>query len=208
MESKEASNVAGHPFWVWMHGLPFWIRWLWGLFVLLPFVLFLLSVLQGGGWLPTQEWLKWSRPIAVLTGLTCVAVVLHMCFTPSPFPSPQEPKIDGENYVARRAVLACLASLALYWGGATFVRLGVPALHARFSDTEVSHSFVVETVDPTNSRYCRQSVKLKDMPFMALLCGVPEAFRKQLRPGMTIIISGKGSWMGVKPHELRIDRGS
>ena len=189
-----------------MLGRPFYIRWLWGLFILLPFLLFLHSVFQGGGWLPTQEWLKWSRPIAVLTGLTCVAVVLYICFTPRPVPSPQETKIEGENHVARRAFVACLAGLALYWGGSTFVRQGVPALYARFSDAEVSHSFVMESVNRANSRYCRKSVKLKDMPFMAFLCDVPVAFRKQLHPGMTLIVSGKGSWMGVKPRQLRIVR--
>lgn len=208
MESKEASTTQGHPFWLWFHGLPFYIRWLWGSLSLLPFALFAYSVFQGGSWLPTQEWLRWSRPIAVLTGLACAALALPAWILPSPIPPSHATITSGENHVAKRVLAACLASFALYWGGATFVRLGVPALHARFSDAEVSHSFVVETVGPTNSRYCRQSVKLKDMPFMALLCDVPEEFRKQLRPGMTLIITGKGSWMGVKPHQLRIDRGN
>ncbi|SMO38273.1 hypothetical protein [Paracoccus laeviglucosivorans] len=54
---------------------------------------------------------------------------------------------------------------------------------------------------PRDKSRCGQPVEIHPA---GMLCRVPDAIRAQLRPGNRIVVSGKGTWMGVFVD--RIDR--
>lgn len=207
LESNETS-VGEEPYLhPWMARLPLIARVVLAIVALFPWAFGFISVFRQGRWLPTQAWLEASNTvaIAVWVGWIPFTLIIYLLGV-RPKRMWKDPD-DRVEEIAKRVFLALVPGLVLYPFVTGVVRTGFPAVHAAFRGEQVSHEFVVRYVGYGGGKICAGNVDLRDMPLLVYLCGVPDELRKQLRPGMKVIVSGKGSWMGVAPEQLRIDDG-
>jgi hypothetical protein len=208
MESNEAS-AEQQPYYAppWIARLPWPVRA--ACFVVLMFtpLLAVLVLFNRGKWLPTQAWLEASGTVAMLASLAWAAMMLVVVVMATPPVQHWKDQSARDAAITKKVLWMVLLGLMFHPGIMNIVRLGVPAIHAAFHGEQVAHKFVVNDPDYGHTKFCKDAVSLQDMPSFAELCRVPDGYREKLRPGMTIIVEGKGSWMGVAPEQLRIDDG-
>ncbi|WP_123876546.1 hypothetical protein [Fuscovulum blasticum] len=159
----------------------------------------LLKITISGRYLPSHEWLRVSNlPAYGLGAVWCFSTV-YLMFQAN----------YGED--RKSAEAASPAKFAfMVFGTALFsiivvdlVRCEFPALIAAVIGGSVEHSYVVVRADERSDKFCRHPIKLKGMPLMKKLCGMPPEFRNQLSARMEVTFIGKGTWMGLYVRDMR-----
>lgn len=85
-----------------------------------------------------------------------------------------------------------------YLLGSAPILAGVPMLMAAIAGHHVALIYTVETSDRDGGRGCYTPIELRDLPwFFDFLCHVPDDFRQPLKPGMQIVVEGRGTSLGV-----------
>jgi DNA-binding CsgD family transcriptional regulator len=111
-----------------------------------------------------------------------------------------------EDSLVKHAFLL-IAILFLGFGtGMNSVNVGGPFIYTALVGQGSESRFVVARADGFSDRKCRNKIKLKDMPFVYdELCGLPKDFRDSLRPGQTLIVSGRGTLAGTFISSARVE---
>lgn len=142
-----------------------------------------------GNYLPSEEWLRFSRPAAyALVGTSFVVTAL--------FGARISKHNDANAYVDGIFIAAILGGL-FYAPTADLVHKNIPAVLGAVFGSEVRHSYQVISANGQSDKWCRSPVELEGMPFMTELCGKGDEFRSRLYPGQSVIFVGTGTWMGL-----------
>jgi hypothetical protein len=85
-----------------------------------------------------------------------------------------------------------------YFFGSTPAVIGGPMILAIVAGHHVELPFKVAEANGKNQKHCRSPVELRDLPFLFdNLCSVPDDLRQALKPGMRIIVEGRGTGLGL-----------
>ncbi|MGG6895810.1 hypothetical protein [Rhizobium sp. BR 315] len=146
------------------------------------------------GFIPSVEWASTTNSLRLAIGLisTLVAlrVALKILFTSS------------DRILAK--VGAVLVAPLMSFMFASGVVICGPIILAIFAGHHVELPYKVEQATGTGRRGCRSPVYLQGLPFVFnSLCGVSEEFRQSLKPGMPIIVEGRGTSYGVFASDYR-----
>jgi hypothetical protein len=173
----------------WLSRLPPWSLVVGLFFLLLWMPAAFLAMFIPGHYLPSEDWLRFSRPIAyALVGISFVWTVLVL--------ARGSKHTDANAYVDGIVVAGVILGL-FYAPISDLVHKNIPALLAAVFGSEVNYSFTVIAADRPSDKWCRTPVELEGMPFMTQLCGVGNDFRSRLSPGQTVVFGGTGTWMGL-----------
>lgn len=189
--------AAMDPFALRLHGLPLLVR----LVLILPLLLPPAGILLAspyGSWLPSPDWEAASGRAATLAGVLTGA---HMAAIVA-YAQVAEARFRGETPLRMTTVILCLFGFFVsYIGSDLALRRVGPAIHAQLAGGEVTFAFTVIRADgPDKSMRCQTPVIVTG----TTICRVPDSLRRQLRPGMTLSITGRGTWRGVFRQRLGI----
>ena len=88
--------------------------------------------------------------------------------------------------------------------GSIAVSIGGPMVGAAIVGAKTEIPYIVTKFRPSSSRKCRNPITLDGLPWMFdELCGVSEEFGRFLEVGETVIISGRGTALGVIANTVR-----
>jgi hypothetical protein len=169
------------------------------LVIMLVGVLPLFGRMAGFQFLPTEVWIRRVSSVARSVGIF-VAVVLAIVYARDWW------RTIPEDSLVKHAFLL-IAILFLGFGtGMNSVNVGGPFIYTALVGQGSESRFVVARADGFSDRKCRNKIKLKDMPFVYdELCGLPKDFRDSLRPGQTLIVSGRGTLAGTFISSARVE---
>lgn len=146
-----------------------------------------LDLMASGRYLPSSDWLRFSRPTAyVVLGVWFVLIVLVTARASK--------HRDANAYVDGVFVAMLLVGFVSIPFANLFHRT-IPALLDGISTNETEHIYTVRNATGRNDKWCRNPVELEEMPPMIRLCAVD--FRTALSKGDTVIFGGFGSWRGL-----------
>lgn len=175
---------------------PKWIRWsllLWLFLGLLP----ILSNAFGFQILPSPNWAAQTRVPAIVSGalmagLMAWGIVVGL--------QTGVPKIGK----ATKYVTFFFAPFMGFFIGSFAVSTAGPMIAAVIAGGETEIQYTISKTRARASRGCRNPIKLEDMPFFAdRLCGVAPEFEKTLTQGAVIIVSGRGTALGLFPQSAQ-----
>ncbi|MBL1435868.1 MAG: hypothetical protein COB08_006680 [Rhodobacteraceae bacterium] len=175
---------------------PKWIRWsllLWLFLGLLP----ILSKAIGFQILPSPEWAAQTRVPAIVSdvlmaGLMTWGVVLG-----------SQIAVQKLGKVKKYAVIL-FAPFMGFFIGSFAVATGGPIIAAIITGAEIEIQYTVGKTTAHGSRRCRTPIELKGMPFFAdELCGYSPEFRNTLARGDVIMVSGRGTALGLFPQTVQ-----
>lgn len=156
---------------------------------LVAFIAAFLSLLISGRYLPSRDWLHYSRPIAyVVLGTWFISIFIAM--------SHASKHKDANAYVDGIFMAIIFVGFFFIPVANLFHRI-IPAYIASVAGDDVKHSYRVITADGKSDKWCRNPVEIEGMPPMIELCDVTTSFRAKPSPGQTIIFGGQGTWMGL-----------
>ncbi|AVA20697.1 hypothetical protein [Rhizobium sp. NXC24] len=161
-------------------------------------VISILATVGGYGFVPSTAWVGTTASFRVSAGL--VAAVLFPCLVLK--------GLQITNVGQLRKIGAILiAPLMGYFLGSAPAVLGGPMVAAIFAGHDVELPFVVAEAHGNGHRGCRLPIKLRDLPFFYdKLCSVPDDLRQPLKPGMRIIVEGRGTRLGLYASSFRIEQ--
>jgi hypothetical protein len=146
-----------------------------------------LDLMVSGRYLPSGEWLRYSRPTAY--------VVLSVWFVLIALVAARASKHRDANAYVDGVFVAMLLVGFLFIPFANVFHRTIPALLDGISVNETEHSFTVRDATGPNDKWCRNPISLEEMPPMIRLCDV--GFQTGLRTGDTVTFGGFGSWRGL-----------
>lgn len=150
------------------------------------------------GFVPSTDWVATTSFFRVASGL--VAAVLCLCIVLKGIGKNDEGDLKKIGIVLGTPFIG-------YFLGSAPVVLGGPMVAATFAGHDVELPFVVAEANGNGHRGCRLPIKLRDLPFFYdKLCSVPDDLRQPLKPGMRIIVEGRGTSLGLYASSFRIDR--
>ena len=154
---------------------------------IIAFISGVLDLLTTGRYLPSHEWLRYSRP----TANTVLTAWFFLIFLVTARTSKHR---DANAYVDGVFVAMLLVGFFFIPFGNLFHRT-IPALLDSISVNEVEHSYTIRNATAHNDKWCHNPVDLQDMPPMVRLCDV--SFRTGLASGDNVTFGGFGSWRGL-----------
>lgn len=186
---------------------PPWFRILAALVLVLGalvFLVFLVGIIADllfvDRYLPSRVWLETMEPFAMMVGATVALSGTSFLFLG--FLVEKRRPESRMNDVIAIVVLIAMVFL-LYFLTANLIRRGLPAMIAVAWGEAVEHPFVIDDVDVRDRKNCHRPIVLRDMPVTTTLCEMPQEFRAQLHPGMSVVFVGKGPWMGLFVEDFR-----
>lgn len=194
-----ADHFAARPRWFRM--LAALVLVLGALVFLIFFVGFIADVFFVKRYLPSRVWLETIEPLATIVG-AAVALAGTSFFILGFLIERRRPEKRTNDVFAILAMIVMV--FVLYFPTASLVRHGLPAMIAVACGDRVEHPFVIGDVDDRGGKNCHRPIVLRDMPVTTTLCEMPQEFRAQLHPGMSVIFIGKGTWMGLFVEDFRI----
>lgn len=146
--------------------------------------------------LPSTEWLNRTFLVGIGAGLISAGgAVWIVCRRLATFP-------DGGE--VRKAVAVMSAPFLGYFVGKHAVVYVGPMIIALVAGSQVELSFTVADANRHYSSRCPSSIELQSFPLIFnRLCGVPEEVGRNLASGGQIIVSGRGTSLGVYADSLR-----
>lgn len=141
--------------------------------------------------LPSTEWAGMTRYLSPLFGvLVAVLVIFFMRATA---------RLTGGGIGIWK--LIGVGFLGFLMGMITVT--GFIPMTARFvAGQETQLVYVVRRASGIDNR-CATPIKLRDLPItFDSLCGFGQNLQRSLTPGQTIIVTGKGTWMGILPQSV------
>jgi len=89
--------------------------------------------------------------------------------------------------------------------GHLFVTTTIPLDVALLWGEETSMTFAVASLEHTDGKSCKTSIRLAGMPTLNnTLCNLPQSFQQQLTIGSEIVITGRGTHMGLFAENTRL----
>ncbi|TIX89165.1 hypothetical protein [Rhizobium sp. P44RR-XXIV] len=170
-----------------------------GLVLLAIWGLLLFFSLFGGGfgygYVSSTEWAAATSSFRIFAGLISAAAGFAIVLKQATESNMGELKKIG-------AVL--IAPVLGYFFGSLPAVAGAPMLLALVAGHHVELPYKVAQADGTGRKGCRSSIDLQDLPYpVASLCGVSEELRQTMRPGMRIMVEGRGTSYGVYASDFR-----
>ncbi|MGF7004757.1 hypothetical protein [Aminobacter sp. BE322] len=163
----------------------------WILLGLLP----MLAQMFGGGFVPSTEWASTTRGPGLVAGLGTVMLWLWSVWSADDWPS----RSDLSKFGAALGVL-----LLGFMTGKNIVDVTGPMAIALVAGGETELQFTVERADSFGPKGCRSQVELQGLPLLFdSACGVPSDFRDSLTPGTRVVVSGRGTSLGVYARYMR-----
>ncbi|MFN6057930.1 MAG: hypothetical protein ACK47C_18055 [Paracoccaceae bacterium] len=147
----------------------------------------ILELMAFGRYLPTRDWLRYSRPAAY--------AVLSAWFVLIFLVTARASKHRDANAYVDGAFVAILVVGFFFFPVANLFHRSIPAFLDGISMREVEHSYTVHNATGRNDKWCRNPVDLEEMPPMIRLCDI--GFRTSLAKGDTVTFGGFGSWRGL-----------
>ncbi len=153
----------------------------------IAFIAVILDHLASGRYLPSIDWLRYSRPTAYLV-LSAWFILIFLVTARGSKHRDANAYVDG-------AFVAMLLVGFFFIPVANLFHRTIPALLDGISFNETEHSYTVLNANGRNDKWCHNPVELEGMPPMIRLCDV--SFRTGLARGDTVTFGGFGSWRGV-----------
>ena len=158
----------------------------------------LFARMAGFQFLPTEVWIRRVSSVARSVGIF-VAVVPAIVYARGWW------RTVPEDSLVKHAFLLIFLPFLGFSTGMNSVNVSGPFIYAALIGHPSENRFVVARAEGFSDRKCRNKIKLKDMPFMNdELCGLPKDFRDSLRPGQTLIVSGRGTFAGTFISSVRV----
>ncbi|MBP1874011.1 hypothetical protein J2Z19_003730 [Ensifer adhaerens] len=156
----------------------------------------LLAKMFGIQFLPSTEWLNRTFLVGICAGLFSGGGAVWIV-------ARRLSSIPGGGEV-RKAVAVIGAPFLGYFVGRHAVVYAGPMIIALVAGAQVELSFTVADANRHYSSRCPSSIELQGFPIIFnRLCGVPEEVRRNLSSGKEIIVSGRGTGLGVYVDRLR-----
>ncbi len=131
-----------------------------------------------------------SAAVGAMLGITLMA---HM-----PFNRKRETGLQ-------RLISVLLVPIAFAAFGHLFVTTTIPLDVALLWGEETSMTFAVASLEHTGGKSCKTSVRLAGMPTLNnTLCNLPPSYQQQLTIGSEIVITGRGTHMGLFAESARL----
>ncbi|MFS8051567.1 hypothetical protein QD357_01950 [Rhizobium sp. BR 317] len=113
--------------------------------------------------------------------------------------------IEGE---LKRIGAVLISPFLGYFVGSTPVAIGVPMIAAVFAGHHVELPYKILQADGGSHRGCSSPVDLQGLPWMfESLCWVSNDLRQTLKPGVKIIVEGRGTSLGLYASSFhRVDQ--
>ena len=163
----------------------------WILLGLLP----MLAQMFGAGFVPSTQWASTIRGPGLIAGLGTVMLWLWSVWSADNWPT----RSDLSKFGAVFGVL-----FLGFMIGKNIVDVTVPMAIALVAGGETELQFTVERTDSAGPKGCRSLVTLQGLPLLFdSACGVPNDFRDSLTPGTRVVVSGRGTSLGVYARYMR-----
>ncbi|TXR46610.1 hypothetical protein [Phyllobacterium endophyticum] len=161
---------------------------LWLLLCLLPGF----AAMFGFNFVPTTEWVSTSSIPGLAAGLSTAALMSWAILREAP--------TCGSNIIF--GVL--FSPLLSYFLGKSAVVIAVPMILATVGGHHVELPFTVIEADQYGDRRCRSPIEFQGLPFFFdRVCGFSKDFRQGLTPGSRVVVTGRGTSLGVFAESLR-----
>ena len=109
--------------------------------------------------------------------------------------------LAGREFSLRWYAMAYLVGLLLGWA---IVAVTVPMIVALLHGQPVELAYRVRDAAGVDPR-CDRPVKLRDLPItFDRICGVDDAARGRLSPGMPVNVQGTGTMLGLFPERIGV----
>jgi hypothetical protein len=155
--------------------------------ILLGFISIFATV-GGYGFVPSTTWVSASSSFRVVAGLVSASLCLLAVLKGSA-------SIEGEFKIIGAILLSPFMG---YFLGSTPAVISGPMILAIVAGHHVELPFKVAEANGKNHKNCSSPVELQDLPFLFdNLCRVPDYLRQALKPGMQIIVEGRGTGLGL-----------
>lgn len=147
--------------------------------------------------LPSAAYVESVKYYALLTAaisaMLGIALMAHL---------PRNPKMETS---LQRLVSVVLAPIAFAAFSHMFVTTTIPLYVALLWGEETSMTFAVASLEHTGAKSCKTSVRLAGMRTLNdKLCDLPPDIQQQLRSGSEIVITGRGTHMGLFVENARL----
>ncbi|GLU84427.1 hypothetical protein Rhsp01_56030 [Rhizobium sp. NBRC 114257] len=160
-----------------------------GLVLLFSLVLSLISAFAhqfGYGYVPSKAWTTTSSYFRVAAGIIATGFVTGKFVT--------SPEVGALQKILGIFIVPFIG----YFLGSAPILAGVPMLVAAIAGHHVELIYTVTKADSRGGRGCYSPIELRDLPwFFDSLCYVPNDLRQPLKPGMQIVVEGRGTSLGV-----------
>lgn len=178
IEARGPASLASLSPWVFVGAL---------VLCLIALIAGFLDLIVSGRYLPSSDWLRYSRPTAyIVLGVWFVLIFLATA---------RASKHKDANAYVDGMFAAMLLVGFFFIPFANLFHRTIPALLDGISTNETEHSFTILKATDPNDKWCRNPVELEEMPPMIRLCDVN--FRTGLAKGDDVTFGGFGSWRGL-----------
>lgn len=115
------------------------------------------------------------------------------------------PRYPKKETSLQRFVSVVLVPIAFAAFGHMFVTTTIPLYVAFLCGEETSMTFAVASLEHTGGKSCKTSVRLAGMRTLNdKLCDLPPDFQQQLTSGSEIVVTGRGTRMGLFVENARM----
>jgi hypothetical protein len=151
------------------------------------------AVVIGSNFIPSAEWLAWTKPMRVIAGSLSAALSVWIIW-----------KGAGMSKL-KRVLGAIIGPFVGYFMGSNILFIW-PLLLPLIAGDEVALPFTVHGLADRLGKNCYSAVKLEDTPFLVgQVCNVPDDIRSRLSPGIGVFVRGWGTRLGVYAHDLSLN---
>lgn len=169
----------------------------------------------GQEFLPSPEWVATSRYYAIgvgLFGAVCLSWWVRKILQGPPSNKRYQivdALLSSTNILSskatRRKISIVLVPVAGFAAGFGLLSTLLPWASAVAAGEETEYRYTVERT--ANRSKCRSAVYLRDMPTGAdRICNLPEWVRISINPGDVLVVSGRGTSLGIFVERIRLIR--
>ena len=160
---------------------------------LVPYVLLALN----HQFLPSPKYLVEVKYVSLISGLVCGLPAAFLCMSEAP---------NADNNSAKPKIFVPVFALFMFFiVGHQLVTNIAPILAAVHSQEDVDIIYIVDRVDPFNSKSCNAPIILDYMPwYNDKLCNFPPELTDSLSHGTQIVVTGRGTSWGLFVESARV----
>ena len=155
---------------------------------------------------PTEEYLQFAHPIYYIAA-AAFSIIFVICFRRARVYTYINFRRKGIAATSTRLLLTVLSlHVILSYFIYIFVLSTVPYYISVLSGSQVMHIMTVDQLNPNRDRkFCLSGVYIKNRPHFANeVCNINKQVLALVVPNSKIRVFGRGTWMGVIPHNFAI----